>query len=794
MTVRHASTTAEFRTAWAASTFGDVIELEAGTSFESPANEQIIKFEDKGAGTDYIIITTDGAIPQTLVDVTWPNSCVSENYHRMTVAEAVDMPKLISIGNQAVISFNDEAHHIKFIGVEFTEDGTKNNPALISNGDDTGLTPRIYPHHITFESCYAHPFGEDGTFSRYGVDLHQSGESAFILNGSDNTWDRCAIQGWAGLKLDNDEKQNAAPILAIVFDNCSVEHCLLEGAGPIFVGGGGELNPDNITTGSNWTYTSATIADITHLLVGDLIAVNSQGVNDNHLTPIYSFPEDKFDNPATIEDKYGPYCNGRIETITPTTGTAGNVTFTNLTAGVSYHKQDLFLFGATSGQFKITFMGSESTALNFNYTKAELETALLTCSTLDPGDFVVNTFADDGYAYAPTNINFIGQWAYPTPINPPTVTSSTLAGGSIVAPAGFFAAQQESYINLMDSENGLISDKPSDGAQVFWRGFQAHDSSFQNNLIAHPLEGDVGGGWPPEIVGIKGFIELKGIENAFFNGNVFIGEPTGFVITVRSQGGVTPWANVNGLIITNNLWIRTNNPFPLILADGAYQTEESSDILIDNNLFLKGHPPDEIGHGSGENGLVLFQNGDSVTFTHNTAFMGGRVFISYASPNAVTNVIVRDNIIRPYGLLAFSIDGPDGFSGFTADHNLIINNKGLNSGFIDAWYDELGVGAGWTENSLEAVPFVALSPNFDPPDDGPADQSQCDIFMNPRLGDSSLYKAGGTREASDGEDVGCNIPALIVALGYDPFTGEPVAGHAVEISGAVTFTGIVILV
>lgn len=799
MTIRHAATTAELQAAWAASTFGDTIQCAAGAVFESAPDQQIINFENKGVGTDYITITTDGVVPSVLTDVTWPNSINGTAYHRVTTAEAANMPKFVSIGNQSVIAFRNAAHHIKFIGIEFHDDGTKNNPALIGNGDAENT---VFPHHIVFESCFVHPFGEDGTFDRYDIDIRQPGESAFILNCTDSTWDRCAIQGWAGLHLDTDDKQNAAPILAITFNNCTVKNCLLEGAGPFFLGGGGELNPDNVTTGTGWSYTSATFANITNLSVGDLFRVPSTNMAANHLTPHYDRSEDKYDNPDGVESLVDPYCNGRVLSITPTTGTAGVVTFTNLTAAIKYHSFILYTFGATAGSFKITFMGSESTSIPFNFTKLQLLNALESCSTIDPGDVIIETAVDDGFPLGPTHIRFQGQWAAPTPINPPTMTSSTLTGGSVVVPAGIFADFSESFHNLQDSLDGTITDKPSNGAEVAWNGFQAHDVLVERNLFAHPLAADTPmGGWPPEIVGVKGFIETKGVTNATFNANVFTGEPTGFVCTVRNQGGRTPWADINGMTITNNLWVKTNYAVPLILADGTYESNVSSGILIHNNLCLNGVPPEPIGEGSGsfEHPFVNIQYGDDITITHNTVFNGGRLIL-VTDQGPATNVIIRDNLFRPYGLCLVVLDpvGGESLAGLTVDHNLIVNNKQTNG--VPQWYDQLGLTEnttdGWTEDSLEAVPFVALSPNNDPFDPELPDvpiQPKCDIYMNPRLADSSLYKAGHARQASDGTDVGCNIPVLISELGFNPFTGQPVSGESIRITGKVVLSGKVTL-
>lgn len=768
-----------------AAALGDTIILRAAQQFNSGSN-QFFGFANKGAGTgtdaDYITVTTSGSIPAELS--TYPQNYHNGFYTRITTAMAAQMPKVVAVGNQAVFNFANGSHHWKIVGLELTEDGTKNNPALIADSTTTSA-----PDHIWIDQCFIHPFGEDGTFDRYNVSLAQSGEMAVVLNCQNSKITRNAIQGWAGLKFAG-EKQNASPILAIIFNNNLVENNLLEGAGPVFMGGGGDVDPTKLTTGTNWTYTSATLADVTNLQVGDMLAVFSDNLRDNHLTPIFALPSDKYNNPATVQSKFGGRCNAVVQSITPTTGTAGNVTFTHLTAGVTYTGWDLFTFGATSGTFKITFMGQQTTALNYNYTKAELQAALDALSTVDPGDVIVTTQLDDNYAYAPTHLEFTGQYEAPALLNPPTVTSSTLSGGDADVPAGFFSGQQESYVNLQDSANGSLTDKPVNGATVYWEGFQAHDSVFRQNIFAHPIAGHPGPGWPNEIVGVKGFVETKGITNASFIGNVFTGEATGFVLTVRNQGGGTPWANINGMVIRSNFWDRTNFPFPALFSDGAYQSDISHDVTIANNLLMNGAPPDEVEQSaSTEHAFFQTQSGFNVTLTHNTYFGGGRILQAYLS--AVTqNVIMRDNIFRPWGLWAFCAEStgptePDCFTGFTSDHNLVVNNKGLSSGNETNWFNYFGAGVGWVENTLQAVGFTTLSSNTDP-DDG---QPKTDWGMNPRLATGSRYKAGGDRQASDGGDVGVNFTLLYTDMGFDPLSGQAAGEPPVGVRGKFPIRG-----
>lgn len=778
MTVRDVATRAELQSAWAASVGGDTIRCAAGVTFASDANQPLIAFEFKATGTSYITITTDGVIP-TELSTSWPGSFTASDrsYYRMTAAAAANMPKWVSTGNQPVIVFDNEAHHIKFIGIEFHDDGTENNPALIGNGDTGPSDPTIiYPHHITFDQCFIHPFGEDGTFDRWAIDAHQPGEAGMIFNSTEVTITNTAIQGWAGLNLDNGSKLNASPILAIVFDNCLVEDCLLEGAGPLFFGGGGPDDPDHVATGTGWTYTSATLSNTTDLDVGDLFRVYSSGLANNHLQPIYNDPADQFDNPSGYVPRAGGYANGQILTVNHGTGA---ITFTHLTGGIVYNAFSLFTYAPTAGAFQLRFMGSNSGSIPFNFTKAQLRTALEACTTLEPEDFAIRTATDDGYPFAPNVIVLgindggipSGQWQDPADVNPFTIVNNTLSGGN--DPAFIGEAHTESYHLVQNSADGTVVDVPLNGAAVAWEGFQAHDTLIQRCLIMHPLDTDPAGGWPSSVVGIKGFVETKGLLNSKFNACIFNGEPTGFVLTVRSQGGATPWAAITGLEITNCLWATNNNCFPMQLQDGAYQTVASSDILIRNNLCLG--PA-----GSSAHAWVQTQYGDDIRITHNTTFVSGYLFLGFGNPSAPTNFVLKDNIVRPGRNATVPCTDFPGPCWEVSDsgNNLFINDLSLDATAAQDFFNAFP--GGWEVTDIADVEFIAPTVNH------------TITNSNYRLSPSSPYAAGNAREASDGTDVGVDFDELISELNFDPFSEQDTT-PTVALSGKIALKGKVML-
>lgn len=133
---------------------GDQIVLTAGATYTGT-----ITLPDKGAGTDFIHITTD-ALPG--VGIPMPGSRVSSS-------DASSMPKIvISDNGNPAITESAGAHHYRFIGIEVRPVSGDFVYNLIDFGSGVSDIDDL-PHHIWFDRCYIH--GDASVGGRRGVQL-----------------------------------------------------------------------------------------------------------------------------------------------------------------------------------------------------------------------------------------------------------------------------------------------------------------------------------------------------------------------------------------------------------------------------------------------------------------------------------------------------------------------------------------------------------------------------------------------------------------------------------------------
>jgi hypothetical protein len=119
---------------------------------------------------------------------------------RVSPADAVFMPKLVSPGaNQAVISTEESSHHYQFIGIEIAP---ANASVVVSDliklgGNQTSLA--VVPHDLIFDRCYIHGFPTQEV--KRGIALN-SGEAwitnSYISDIHGIGYDTQAICGWNG--------------------------------------------------------------------------------------------------------------------------------------------------------------------------------------------------------------------------------------------------------------------------------------------------------------------------------------------------------------------------------------------------------------------------------------------------------------------------------------------------------------------------------------------------------------------------------------------------------------------
>ncbi|HET8671642.1 MAG TPA: hypothetical protein VFM05_13775, partial [Candidatus Saccharimonadales bacterium] len=584
---------------------GDTIALQAGARFNIAGR---LTFPNKGACTTYITVTTTdpSSIPSVL-RTAYPNSYSNGTFTRMTPAIAAPMPKLVSTTNDPVIFLDRLAHHWKFVGLELTTaDNGVQHTMLVGDGS-TGVSD--LPHHITFDQLYIHPVEEVGDLTTNIQ--YRSTEMAFILNGDFYTISNSAIQGFTGWTRfpQGAYRLNANSILFGIARNAVVENNLLEANGQIFLAGGGGVNPAHTAQATNVTFTSATLSNTTNLNVGDLIAIYSKGYSDNH---IIQHPGD----PRQLVPRVGAYINGKITSINYSTGA---VTYTRLTGGLEYRRFNINLWGSSGGTFTLTWMGQTTGPIPYNATSAQIRAALEALPNVDPQDFFVRSNSQ-GWPYGDYMIRFgfndngdpSGQWQYPRAVNPMKINYSGLTGYQYQPWVAVHFS--ESYFPAENSADGTLIDVPQEGANVQWKGFTSDTNVFRRNIIAHHPE------WTAVTGSVKGFAEIKGGTRTIFDGNIFSGEGTTIIWTVRNQGDgcSAPWSDDSYSQITNNIFDVTGYTNGFFLQDSACENIESHDILLSNNLFVN---PDNT-----QNPWIRLVSGYNVTITHNTVFAPNRIF------------------------------------------------------------------------------------------------------------------------------------------------------------------------
>jgi hypothetical protein len=182
---------AAFQTALNSAQLGDTIILNAGTTY-SQAGGFTLKNKTTGSGWITIQSSNLASLPGAGV--------------RVTPADAVNMPKLQTLGGNASVIYTDtSAHHYKMIGLDF--DGPASTPsvpdphltALLSLGTDVATQSTIAsePHHLVLDRCYMHPDTPDRSVRRavalnsmytditncWIADIHEAGSDSQAIGG-----------------------------------------------------------------------------------------------------------------------------------------------------------------------------------------------------------------------------------------------------------------------------------------------------------------------------------------------------------------------------------------------------------------------------------------------------------------------------------------------------------------------------------------------------------------------------------------------------------------------------------
>lgn len=184
--------------------FGDTIILQAGATYTGPF---VLPYLGPGSGTDadYITIRTSD-----LAGISREGERIKPGVHSRA------MPKIVST-NQQALSAERQAHHFRFIGIEFSPAA---NSKYVYNLIDLGNAETAYsqfPHHLVFDRCYVHSTGLGK--ARRGFALN-SAETSVInshVSGFAGEGDETqAIAGWNGpgpFHINNNYLEGGAEVL-----------------------------------------------------------------------------------------------------------------------------------------------------------------------------------------------------------------------------------------------------------------------------------------------------------------------------------------------------------------------------------------------------------------------------------------------------------------------------------------------------------------------------------------------------------------------------------------------------
>jgi len=151
---------------------GDVIVLEAGATFQGPFT---LPNKTTGSGWIYIMSSAYNKLPPLGT--------------RVSPSDAPNMPSINVTSGGSAIRTADNAHHYRFVGIEFSpaEGEFVHNLIQIGNADTTEET---LPHNIFFDRCYIH--GDPALGGRRGIAMDGKGiavidsyVSGFIQTGFD---------------------------------------------------------------------------------------------------------------------------------------------------------------------------------------------------------------------------------------------------------------------------------------------------------------------------------------------------------------------------------------------------------------------------------------------------------------------------------------------------------------------------------------------------------------------------------------------------------------------------------
>src|SRR5215813_2602536 len=239
---------------------GDTIVLDAGATFQTASDEGFV-FPAKRGGV------CNGTASDTITVRTSNLNALPSTGQRVGIADARNMPKLVTPGPNPALSFGANSRFWKLVGIEVTTTTAPQYTSfLVYLG--TNLRRAELPSDITLDRCYIHS-QEDGTNN-----AHASSRGGVDVEAMRITFSGCRIAfpgGYAGPSKNTDATY---AILTVAGPGpLTIDNCFLNSWFASFFMGGGGLFTDNIATVEPGATTSqATLSNTANLKIGDLIA------------------------------------------------------------------------------------------------------------------------------------------------------------------------------------------------------------------------------------------------------------------------------------------------------------------------------------------------------------------------------------------------------------------------------------------------------------------------------------------------------------------------------------------
>jgi hypothetical protein len=202
-------TAVDFQTALDSSSPGDVIQLQAGTTYDGP-----FTLPDKvGSSWVYVVTSSYTQLPA-------PG-------HRVSPSDVVYMPTIRGTGSPVIaLQTAVQAHHFRFVGIEFKPQAGTFATTLIRLGTLSETTVVDLPTDIVFDRVYVH--GDPTLGGRRGLGINSINTSvidSYFSDWKENGGDAQAICGWNGpgpFKIVNNYLEGAAENLLFGGDNTSI--------------------------------------------------------------------------------------------------------------------------------------------------------------------------------------------------------------------------------------------------------------------------------------------------------------------------------------------------------------------------------------------------------------------------------------------------------------------------------------------------------------------------------------------------------------------------------------------